>query len=55
MMTALLIKRKYKEVVIAYFEVLINYFSGGIEENHENVFKVCQPLLQDVRPNLQEI
>jgi len=25
-MTALLIKRKYKEVVIAYFDVLIRYF-----------------------------
>jgi len=54
-MTALLIKMKYKEVVIAYFEVLIRYISGGIEENHENVFKVDRPLLQDVRPDLQEI
>jgi hypothetical protein len=45
MMRALLIKRKCKNVVIAYFEVLIRYFSGGNEENYENVFKVGQPLL----------
>jgi hypothetical protein len=52
MFTALLIERKCKEVVIAYFEVLIKYFSGRTEENHE---KVGRPLLQDVRPNPQEI
>jgi len=31
MITALLIERKCEEVVIAYFEVLIRYFSGRIE------------------------
>jgi len=29
MITALLIKRKYKEVVVAYCEVMIKNFSGG--------------------------
>jgi hypothetical protein len=55
MITALLIKRKYKEVAIAYFEVLIKYLFGGIRENHENVFEVGRPLLQDVRQDLQQI
>jgi hypothetical protein len=38
MVSEVLIKIRYKEVVIAYFEVLIRYLCGGIEENHDTVF-----------------